>query len=70
MFEKNVGGADRIARGILGVGLLVVAIGTFLANRRSTALAAGLGSAALLFNFATGRCGANKLLGIDTCSRE
>lgn len=70
MFEKNVGGVDRIARGILGVGLFVAAIGAFLVNRRSTALAAGLGSAALLFNFATGRCGMNKLLGIDTCSRE
>jgi hypothetical protein len=70
MFEKNVGGMDRIARGILGAVLVVVAIRAFVGNRRSTAIAAGLGSAGLLFNFATGRCGMNKLLGINTCSRE
>lgn len=70
MFEKNVGGLDRIARGIVGVGLLVVAIGALLTDRRSTAVATALGGMALLFNFTTGRCGLNKLLGIDTCSRE
>lgn len=70
MFERNVGGLDRIARGLLGTVLVAVAIGAVLANRRSMAVAAGLGSAGLLFNFATGRCGANKLLGINTCSRE
>ncbi len=70
MFEKNVGGLDRIARGVLGTVLVVVAIGAFVAGRRSTAIATALGSAALLFNAATGRCGMNKLLGINTCSRE
>lgn len=70
MFERNVGGADRIARGIFGAVLVVVAVGALLAGRRSTAVVAGLGSAGLLFNFATGHCGMNKLLGIDTCSRE
>jgi hypothetical protein len=70
MFAKNVGGVDRIARGILGTVLVVVAIGALLANRRSTAVAATLGSVALLFNFTTGRCGMNKLLGINTGSRE
>ena len=70
MFEQNVGGADRIARGIFGAVLVVVAVGAFLAGRRSAALAAGIASAGLLFNFVTGRCGMNKLLGIDTCSRE
>lgn len=70
MFEKNVGGVDRIARGILGFGFLVITIGAFVVGRRSTAVAAGVASAALLFNFTTGRCGMNKLLGINTCSRE
>ena len=70
MFAKNVGGRDRIARGVLATALVVAAIGAFVAGRRSTAVAAGLGSVALLFNVVTQRCGANKLLGIDTCSRE
>ncbi|EMA53201.1 MULTISPECIES: YgaP family membrane protein [Halococcus] len=70
MFERNVGGLDRIARGVLGACLVAVAFGAFRAGRRSTAVAVALGSAGLLFNFATARCGLNKLLGIDTCPRE
>jgi hypothetical protein len=70
MFERNVGGTDRIARGVLGTMLAVVAVGALLAGRRSAGVAATLGSAGLLFNFATGRCGMNKLLGIDTCPNE
>jgi hypothetical protein len=70
MFERNVGGLDRIARGVVGACLVAVAFGAFLADRRSMAVVAALGSAGLLFNFATARCGLNKLLGIDTCPRE
>jgi hypothetical protein len=70
MFERNVGGMDRIARGVVGVCLLAVAVGALFAGRRSAGVAAAVGSAALLFNFTTGRCGLNKLLGINTCSRE
>jgi len=67
---KNVGGFDRIARGILGIGLVVVALGGFTGGRRVTAIVAGLGAAGLLFNAATQFCGLNALLGIDTCSPE
>jgi hypothetical protein len=70
MFERNVDGMDRIARGVLGTMLAVVALGAFVAGRRSVALGIALASAGLLFNFTTGRCGLNKLLGINTCSRE
>ena len=70
MFERNVGGLDRIVRGVLGTALLVVALGALLADRRSAGAASAVGSAALLFNFTTGRCGLNKLLGIDTCPNE
>jgi threonine dehydrogenase-like Zn-dependent dehydrogenase len=67
---KNVGGFDRVARGILGIGLVVVALSGFTAGRRLTAIVAGLGAAGLLFNAATQFCGLNALLGIDTCSHE
>ena len=70
MFERNVGGFDRIARGMVGTCLVAVAFGAFLADRRSMAVVAALGSVGLLFNFATARCGLNKLLGINTCPRE
>lgn len=69
-FERNVGGRDRIARAILGVGLLVVAHRAFLLSRRTTAIAAILASSGLLFNAVSGRCGLNKLLGINTCPHE
>ena len=35
MFERNVGGLDRIARGVVGTCLVAVAFGAFLAGRRS-----------------------------------
>ncbi len=70
MFERNVGGIDRIARGVVGVCLLVVAVGALLAGRRSAGVAAAVGSTALLFNFTTARGGLNKLLGINTCPNE
>jgi uncharacterized membrane protein YeaQ/YmgE (transglycosylase-associated protein family) len=69
MFERNVGGLDRIARGVVGACLVVVAFGAFRTDRRSMAVVAVLGSVGLLFNFATARCGLNKLLGIDTRSQ-
>ena len=70
VFGRNVGGADRLVRGVFGSGLLTVAIGALLAERCSAGVAAAVGSAALLFNVTTGRCGMNKLLGINTCPNE
>lgn len=67
---KNVGGLDRTARAVLGVGLLVVTLRTFTSGRRPTALVAAIGAAGLLFNATTQFCGLNAVLGIDTCSRE
>lgn len=70
MFERNVGGLDRIARGILGIGLVVVACGAFFSDRRMTGIVATVASTGLLFNAVFGRCGLNKLFGVNTCSRE
>jgi len=66
---KNVGGRDRLVRGVLGVTLLAVALGAFVTNRQTIGLVSGLAGLGLSFNAATQFCGLNALLGIDTCSR-
>ncbi|WP_132058294.1 YgaP family membrane protein [Halorussus amylolyticus] len=68
--QRNVGGLDRIARGVGGAALLAVAVGAFVSGRRSIGLLAAVAGAGLLFNAATQFCGVNALLGIDTCSRK
>lgn len=69
-FGRNVGGVDRMVRGILGVGLLVATALATLAGRPLFATGAALASVGLLFNAVVGWCGVNALFGIDTCSRE
>ncbi|WP_135828694.1 YgaP-like transmembrane domain [Halorussus halobius] len=69
-FRKNVGGLDRIARGVVGAALVGVAVVAVLAQRRGLGAVAALAGAGLLFNAATQFCGVNALLGIDTCSRD
>jgi hypothetical protein len=68
--EKNVGGLDRIARGVLGVALLAVALGAVLQGRLAVATVAVITGAGLLFNAATQFCSVNALFGVDTCSQE
>ena len=63
---QNVGGLDRIVRGVLGIWLVVVALAAYLDDRRTTAAVAGVAGAGLLQNAATGFCGCNALIGIDT----
>ena len=67
---KNVGGLDRIVRSVLGTWLVAVGIAAFLDDRRVTAAAALIAGAGLLQNAATGFCGGNALLGIDTTASE
>jgi hypothetical protein len=64
--EKNVGGLDRIARGLLAVVLTVVAVGALRGGRRRSGLLAALGALGFGFNAVTCVCGANRALGIDT----
>ena len=73
--DRNVGRTDRIVRGVLGTWLVTVAVAAYLAGRRTTATAAAIAGAGLLWNAATAFCGGNYLLGIDTtddgsCTRE
>lgn len=68
--ERNVGGFDRIIRGVLGTWLVAVAVAAYLDDRNATAATAAIAGAGLLQNAATGFCGGNALLGIDTTSDE
>lgn len=63
---RNVGGADRVVRGVLGIWLAVVAVAAYLDDRPTTAAVAGVAGAGLLQNAVTGFCGCNALFGIDT----
>jgi hypothetical protein len=67
-FEQNVGGKDRIVRGVLGIWLVAVAVSALFDDRRATAAMAGIAGAGLLRNAQSGHCGGNALLGIDTTS--
>ncbi|QLK25302.1 DUF2892 domain-containing protein [Natrinema zhouii] len=73
--QRNVGGLDRIVRGVLGIWLLAVAGAAILTDRRAIAVTTAIAAAGLLFNATTRFCGGNYLLGIDTtetasCSQE
>ncbi|ADJ13907.1 hypothetical protein HacjB3_02570 [Halalkalicoccus jeotgali B3] len=65
-YPKNVGGTDRIIRGVLGIWLVVVALAALLAGQRTKAAIAGLAGIGLLQNAWTQFCGCNALFGIDT----
>jgi hypothetical protein len=65
--QRNVGGRDRTIRALLGIGLLVAAVAALADSRTTVAAVAGAAGAGLSFNAATGFCGVNALLGIDTC---
>ena len=68
--SQNVGGLDRIVRGVLGIWLAVVAAAAYLDDRRTTAAVAGIAGAGLLQNAVTGFCGCHAVLGIDTTGDE
>lgn len=66
MFERNVGGVDRLVRAALAVLLTVVAVRALRSGRRSAGLLALLGALGAGFNAATCFCGLNAALGVDT----
>jgi uncharacterized membrane protein len=69
-FQKNVGGIDRLVRGVVGTALVVAAILAALQGATLLGASAGVLGAGLLCNAATQFCGVNALLGVDTCSIE
>lgn len=64
--QRNVGGFDRIARGVLSIWLLVVAAVAYRNGKREHAAIAGIAGLGLSFNVLFGFCGGNYLLGVDT----
>lgn len=68
--NRNVGGYDRIVRGVLGIWLLVVAVAAFLDDQGIKAATAAVAGAGLLVNWTTRFCGGNALFGIDTNATE
>lgn len=68
--QQNVGGFDRIIRGVLGIWLVVVAVAALLDNRRVTAITTAIAGAGLLQNAVSGFCGCNALFRIDTTATE
>ncbi|SEV80728.1 YgaP family membrane protein [Natrinema salifodinae] len=68
--ERNVGGLDRVMRGVAGIWLVVVAVAAALDERRVTAATAALAGIGLLFNWRTQFCGCNAVFGIDTTEDE
>jgi len=65
---RNVGGYDRLARAVLGLLLLGIAVVAALSDRQLLAVFGMIASAGMLFNAATQFCGINAVLGLDTCS--
>jgi hypothetical protein len=70
MVSKNVGGRDRLVRGVLAAVLTVIAIRTLKNGKRRTAVLAAVGALGFGFNATTCFCGLNETLGIDTTSDE
>lgn len=68
--KRNVGGLDRVIRGLLGVLFVAVAVDAAIDDRPRVAAATGLVGIGFLLNVVTGFCAANGALGIDTCSRN
>jgi hypothetical protein len=64
--EQNVGGRDRLVRGLLAALLTVVAVQALRRGKRKTGLLAGVGSLGFGFNATTCFCGLNETLGLDT----
>lgn len=69
-YPKNVGGADRIIRGVLGIWLVVVALAAYLDGQRVKATIASIAGIGLLQNAWTQFCGCNMLFGIDTTTAK
>lgn len=64
--KQNVGEADRILRGVLGIWLIVAAVSALRDGRRTTAATTGIAGLGLLQSAVTGFCGCNRLFSIDT----
>jgi len=58
--QKNIGGADRVIRLVLGAGLIVLTV-------YWKCIFCAIAAAILILTAAIGWCGLYKILGINTC---
>ncbi|SDJ40963.1 YgaP family membrane protein [Natronorubrum texcoconense] len=68
--NRNVGGFDRVLRGVLGIWLVVIAVAAYSEDKRERAAIAAVAGLGLLQNALTGFCGGNLLFGLDTTAGE
>ena len=67
MFERNESALDRVARLVVGGGLVAVSLaGLGLASARPLGILFGLVGGVLLFTAATGSCLLYRLVGVNT----
>lgn len=66
MFDRNVGGADRLLRAALAVAFAALAAWALAEGRRALGVVAGLAALGTGFNAVVCWCGVNRLLGLDT----
>ncbi|MFQ3476600.1 DUF2892 domain-containing protein [Halonotius sp. F2-221B] len=64
--DSNVGGTDRLLRGLGAVLLSIVAVRALTAGKRTSGLLAAIGAVGLGINATTCFCGLNAALGIDS----
>lgn len=64
--KKNVGGRDRLLRGVLAAVLAVVSLRRLRSGKRTSGLLAGIGALGIGATAATRYCGINDALGRDT----
>ncbi len=65
-FERNVGGRDRLIRGVLAVISTMIALWALRRGDRKRGVVAVVFALGLGFNATVCFCGTNQLLGIDT----
>jgi uncharacterized membrane protein len=71
MLEKNEGRADRIARAVVGTGVLACSVRRMGRSHGNVlAIAGAIAGATLLFAAATGSCPIYAALGIDTSTQS
>ncbi|THE65203.1 DUF2892 domain-containing protein [Salinadaptatus halalkaliphilus] len=68
--HTNLDQTGRIARGIVGIWLVAIAISAYRAKQRTTAVIAGIVGLGFVQNAVIGYCGGNRLFGIDTTADE
>jgi hypothetical protein len=69
ILEKNESTLDRVARLVVGGGLVALSVSSFgLSAAKPLGILIGLLGAVLLFTAATGSCLLYRLVGLSTCS--